>query len=126
MLRPAYAAAAAAAGLLAGATQAQAQAVGQVSVSAGRIEINGAGHVRTLPCDGRDVAIVGTEHRITLTGVCRSVEISGVDNEVTAAIQPNGRLSVTGTDQKVRWRSAGQPAQAFSGVDNDITRLPAS
>ncbi|PVM83761.1 DUF3060 domain-containing protein [Caulobacter endophyticus] len=98
------------------------QATGPVEASGKAIAISGTDHVETLSCEGRAVAITGVDNTVTLTGVCKSVEISGSGNTVSATIAPGGVLSVTGTDQKVRWRSAGEVRRSVSGVDNQVVR----
>ncbi|MEH0197676.1 DUF3060 domain-containing protein [Caulobacter sp. CCNWLY153] len=98
------------------------QATGPTEANGKAIAISGTDHVETLPCDGRAVAITGVDNTVTLTGTCRSLEISGSGNTVTATIAPGGVLSVTGTDQKVRWRSTGEVRRSVTGVDNQVVR----
>lgn len=105
--------------MLAGASP---QATGPTTASGKTIAISGTDHVETLACDGRTVAITGVDNTITLTGACRSLEISGSGNTVTATIAPGGVLTVTGADQKVRWRSTGEVRRSVTGVDNQVVR----
>ena len=64
------------------------------------------------------------QYVITLTGTCASLDVSGAANTVTVTLAPGAPLTVAGSGQKVHWRSSGEPRQDFSGVDNDIRRLP--
>ncbi len=63
--------------------------VGSVDLSPDLIEIAGEGHKRTIPCQGRRVEIQGTNHDITLTGVCAGLELAGVDNKVSITLTPD-------------------------------------
>lgn len=102
-----------------------AEAVGPIETDSKVISVAGNGHQRTFPCNGRKVIIHGSEHVITLTGVCSGLELTGVDNTVTIALTPNAVLEVAGTGQKVQWASSGEPRQSISGVDNKISRIKA-
>lgn len=97
--------------------------VGSVDLSPDLIEIAGEGHKRTIPCQGRRVEIQGTNHDITLTGVCAGLELTGVDNKVSITLTPDAVLQVSGAGQVVRWRSSGQPRQIVDGIDNTVTRV---
>lgn len=102
---------------------AQEDAVGEVEVTDKLISISGSGHQRTFACDGRKLEVVGTGHTINATGVCSSVEILGVGNVVNVEVVPKGRLSITGTDHTVRWKSQGKIAQSVTGTGHRITRV---
>ena len=115
--------AAAAAMALASSAYAQEDAVGEVEMNDTQISISGSGHKRTVPCDGRKLEVVGTDHVVTVTGVCSSVEILGVHNTVTVEVKPTGRLEVTGTDHVVRWKSEGKISQSVNGIGHKITRV---
>lgn len=97
--------------------------VGSVDLGPNLIETAGEGHKRTIPCQGRRVEIQGTNHDITLTGVCAGLELTGVDNKVSITLTPDAVLEVSGTGQVVRWRSSGQPRQILDGFDNTVTRV---
>ncbi len=98
------------------------QPTGPAEANGKAIAISGTDQVETLPCEGRAVAITGVDNTVTLTGVCASLQVSGSGNTVTIAIAPGGVLSVTGTDQKIRWRSTGEVRRQVSGVDNQVVR----
>jgi hypothetical protein len=102
---------------------AQEDAVGEVEVSDTLISISGSGHQRTFACEGRKLEVVGTGHVVTTTGVCGEVEILGVGNVVNTEVKPNGRLSITGADHTVRWKSEGKIAQSVTGTGHRVTRV---
>jgi hypothetical protein len=102
---------------------AQEDSVGEVEVTDTLISISGSGHQRTFACDGRKLEVVGTGHVVTTTGVCSEVEILGVGNVVNTEVKPKGRLSITGTDHTVRWKSEGKIAQSVTGTGHRISRV---
>lgn len=97
-------------------------AVGEIIANKEEISIAGNGYVRTFPCDGRRVTIEGTQHNITLTGTCASLEMNGAENKVTLALAPKAVMVVAGIQQTVNWRSTGEPQQRISGVGHKIQR----
>jgi hypothetical protein len=102
---------------------AAAEGIGPVLVDAKQISVNGNGHKRSFPCNGRALIVEGTDHVVTTTGVCSSVEVTGANNSVTAEVAPKGKLIVAGTLHKVEWKSTGEPVQDMSGVDNQVKRV---
>ena len=103
---------------------AQQSGIGAIETDARTIDVSGADHRVTLPCNGRDVAVAGSGHVVVLTGVCASLDVSGANNQVEATLRPGGLLTVAGSDHKVRWRSAGEVRRDLSGADNEVVRLP--
>lgn len=103
---------------------AQDKGIGAIAVQKDMIEVTGNGHHRTFPCNGRKVLIGGSEHVLTFTGVCSSVELSGVNNKLTVQVAPTGSLTVAGADHQVHWQSTGEPSQEFSGANNKIVKVP--
>ncbi|MYM34212.1 DUF3060 domain-containing protein [Duganella sp. FT94W] len=97
-------------------------AVGEINVGKDKIEISGNGYVRTFPCEGRHVIIAGTQHNITLTGTCASLEMNGAENKVALTLAPKAVMVVAGIQQTVIWRSTGEPQQRISGVGHKIQR----
>lgn len=97
-------------------------AVGEINLDKEQIVISGNGYVRTFPCDGRRVIIEGTQHNITLTGTCASLEMNGAESKVTLALAPKAVMVVAGIQQTVNWRSTGEPQQRISGVGHKIQR----
>lgn len=102
---------------------AQDKGIGAISVQKDLIEVTGNGHHRTFPCNGRKVLISGTQHVLTFTGVCSSVEIAGAEHKVTVQVAPNGTLGVYGINQQVNWQSTGEPNQEVGGADHKIVRV---
>ncbi|MET0264524.1 MAG: DUF3060 domain-containing protein [Duganella sp.] len=97
-------------------------AVGELLVDNEQIAVSGNGYVRTFPCNGRKVMIQGTQHNITLTGTCASLEMNGAENKVSITLAPKGVLMVAGVDQTVNWTSTGEPQQRISGFGHKIKR----
>ncbi|NHZ92371.1 DUF3060 domain-containing protein [Massilia sp. CCM 8733] len=102
---------------------AQDKGIGAIFVQKDLIEVTGNGHHRTFPCNGRKVLISGTQHVLTFTGVCSSVEIAGAEHKVTVQVAPAGTLSVYGVSQQLNWLSTGEPTQEVGGADHKIVRL---
>ena len=86
------------------------------------IEINGVDQRQTIACNGRRVAISGSGNVVQLTGTCASLDVNGVDNQITITVAPEGHISVAGTGQVVRWSSTGRPRVSVQGVDNQVSR----
>ncbi|NGM51702.1 DUF3060 domain-containing protein [Caulobacter sp. 602-2] len=99
------------------------QGSGGMSVGGGKTLVWGANHVGSLECDGRKATISGIENTITLTGVCKTLEVSGVGHSVDAAIAPGGRLVVSGSEHRIRWRSTGEIRRQVGGVDNQVVQV---
>lgn len=99
------------------------EGVGAVVTDAKKIIVNGEGHKRSFPCNGRDLIVEGRSHTVSTTGVCRSVDVNGEKHTVTAEVSPNGKLIVGGTLHKVSWKSTGEPEQDLSGIDNRVQRV---
>lgn len=99
------------------------EGVGAVVTDAKRILVNGEGHKRSFPCNGRDLIVEGRSHTVTTTGVCRSVDVNGEKHTVTVEVSPNGKLIVGGTLHRVTWKSSGEPEQDLSGIDNKVQRV---
>lgn len=103
---------------------AQDKGVGEISVQKESIEVTGNGHQRSFPCNGRKVLISGSQHVLTFTGVCSSVEIAGAESKVTVQVAPTGSLVVSGVSNQVNWQSTGEPRQEFAGAEHKIVRVP--
>ena len=97
---------------------------GTAQVGAGPIRISGVEQQRTIACEGREVFIDGVDNTLTFTGACASLSVAGTGNTITIGLKPGAAVSVKGTDQKVRWRSEGEPKVRIVGVDNSVTRQP--
>jgi outer membrane protein OmpA-like peptidoglycan-associated protein len=59
-------------------------------------------------CTGKDVAVSGSNGKIILTGGCRSLTISGHNNQVLAEIASGGELTVLRTGNAVIWTKIGE------------------
>ena len=99
------------------------EGVGAVVRDTEKILVNGEGHKRSFPCNGRDLIVEGRSHTVVTTGVCRSVDVNGEKHTVTAEVSPNGKLIVGGTLHKANWKSTGEPEQDLSGIDNRVQRV---
>lgn len=103
---------------------AQDKGVGEIAVQKESIEVTGNGHQRTFPCNGRKVLVSGSQHVLTFTGVCSSVEIAGAESKVTVQVAPTGSLAVSGVSNQVNWQSTGEPRQNIAGAEHKIVRVP--
>ena len=108
----------------AAAQPAMAEGVGSIVVNDKQVSISGNGYKRTYPCNGRPATVEGTDHVITFTGTCASLEVNGVNNRISIELVPGARLGVNGTENEIRWRSRGEPKQDLGGIDNKIVREP--
>ncbi len=109
---------------LAIATQAHASGgIGPIELNDSVIDISGADYHKTYPCNNRDVMIAGSKHVITLTGTCRSLDISGAENMVTLTLAPGAKMTVSGSRQVVKWRSTRQPISDISGIEHQIDQV---
>ncbi|HJU40845.1 MAG TPA: DUF3060 domain-containing protein [Tahibacter sp.] len=77
----------------------------------------------TIACKGRHVSISGKRNRLTLTGDCPFLDVSGDGNEIT--VEALGELSLAGDGNRVAWKRAvvgGAPEVSDSGDDNVVKR----
>lgn len=70
------------------------------------IELDGIGLSRGVPCLGKDVNISGNANKINLTGKCGAVEVYGSDHEVS--LETATSLEVSGVDNRVTANSVGR------------------
>lgn len=110
-------------GLTGAAVAAPVGRTGTANRSSDVIQINGVDQRQTIPCNGRRVAISGSGNVVQLTGTCASLDLNGVDNQVTLTVAADGHISVAGTGQVVRWSSPGRPRVGVQGVDNQVSRV---
>jgi outer membrane protein OmpA-like peptidoglycan-associated protein len=59
-------------------------------------------------CNGKDVAVSGSNGKFILTGGCQSLTISGHNNQVLAEIAGGGELTVLRTGNAVIWTKMGE------------------
>lgn len=101
---------------------AQSGAVGAVEVNDKVISISGHRQQRTLPCNGRKLEVMGSDHVITTTGECSHVDVSGAGNTVNTALRTGGTLEVAGSSHQVNWKADGEVKQDITGYDHKIVR----
>ena len=102
---------------------AQTTGLGSVEVNDAEIEVTGIGQHRAFACERRKLIVSGSDHVITTTGECRSVEVSGIHNVVEVALGAKSQLEVSGSGNTLRWRAPDNPSQSISGIDHKIQRL---
>ncbi len=87
-------------------------------------EVDGSSLVQTIPCEGQDASVNGSENRIAFTGSCRGLAVNGDGNQVQIALAPDARVTVSGHGNHVLYSAAGpemEPLVALNGADNDVT-----
>jgi hypothetical protein len=102
---------------------AQQAELGALEVNDKIISVSGSGYQRSFPCNGRKLEVAGSGHKITTTGECSHVDVSGAQNTVDVTLAPKGKLEVSGSSHTVRWQSSGQIKQDISGADHRVTRV---
>lgn len=102
---------------------AQTEGVGAIELTPTLIDISGADHKLTLPCNGRKVVIAGSGHVVRLTGECASLDLSGGGNNVTVTLRPGALLEIAGSDHVVRWSSKGDVKRDLSGAGHNVVRV---
>lgn len=79
----------------------------------------GIDKVETHACTDSIVSISGVQNRVTLTGHCARVDVSGVRN--TVIIEESDAIVVSGLDNDVTFQN-GSPEVDQSGFDNRVAR----
>ncbi len=101
---------------------------GTGAASHGAISIDGVERVVHHACDAthaRTVHISGSDNRVTLTGVCDAVVVSGTDNVVQ--VDGAGRIVVSGVDNTISYKQGKdgkKPVVQETGVDNEVVKVP--
>jgi hypothetical protein len=83
----------------------------------GTMTISESGLTRTVDCGGQGVVISGSANKLTFTGNCASVTVSGSRNEVSIA--DVGEIAVNGSFNTITW-SDGDPKISNNGQGNSI------
>lgn len=83
----------------------------------GTMTISESGLIRTVDCAGQGVVINGSANKLTFTGTCASVTVSGSRNEV--GIADVGEIAVNGSFNTITW-SDGDPKISNNGQGNSI------
>jgi hypothetical protein len=79
------------------------------------------GQARVLTCEAGDrVAISGDEHRIFISGPCRSLELTG--NNVRVDIESVASITITGSHNSIGWHKGPAPRVEQSGEGNRVAR----
>jgi hypothetical protein len=82
------------------------------------VELLFDGAERTIACDGRAMALMGSRNSVTLHGRCPLVRVTG-DANLLSVDDPDA-IVVTGDRNQVSWRSARAPSVNNTGRGNQI------
>lgn len=89
-----------------------------------KFEVSGMGGNETHRCTPKtEVEINGSDNTVTLTGDCKSINVSGANNKVKA--EGVAAIDVTGSGNEVTWKRAvggKKPKVNRSGVNNKVTQ----
>ncbi|NTX01070.1 DUF3060 domain-containing protein [Myxococcus sp. CA051A] len=91
----------------------------------GSLELVDSERTVTHDCaDGGKVEIVGSDNKVTLTGTCELVEVTGSDNQVV--VHTAHRIETTGSGNKVSWKQGAEkgkkPRVSNTGTNNRIAQ----
>lgn len=91
----------------------------------GKWVVTGQGRTESHVCAANeDVEISGQGHALTLSGPCRTIQVSGQGIEVTTDVA--GSIKVSGMSNKVLWKAAltgKKPKVSVSGMENSAAQL---
>lgn len=91
----------------------------------GKWVVDGQGRTESHVCAANeDVEISGQGHVLTLSGPCRTIQVSGQGIEVTTDVA--GSIKVSGMSNKVLWKAAltgKKPKVSVSGMENSAAQL---
>lgn len=91
----------------------------------GKWVVTGQGRTEAHACAANeDVEVSGQGHVLTLSGPCRTIQVSGQGIEVTTDVA--GSIKVSGLGNKVLWKAAltgKKPKVSVSGMDNSAAQL---
>ncbi|MCE9672492.1 DUF3060 domain-containing protein [Myxococcus stipitatus] len=95
------------------------------SRSGDSLELVDSDRTVTLDCgDGGKAEIVGSSNKVTLTGVCAHVEVTGSDNKVV--VNAARRIETTGSGNSVTWKQGAEkgkkPRVSNTGTNNRIAQ----
>lgn len=85
--------------------------------------VSGVGQSQTIDCQGLSAAVTGSDNDITFTGDCPGLTVTGTGNQVRVTLRPGAPIRVSGVDNSVSWRIAGngKPRTSISGVNNRVS-----
>lgn len=87
------------------------------------LSIHDSRQAGAIDCKGRHVSISGKRNKLTLTGTCPYLEISGDNNELV--VDALGEASFAGDENRVEWKRAATgdaPEVSDSGSGNTVKR----
>jgi DUF3060 family protein len=89
-----------------------------------KLEVSGTGGNATHRCTPKtEVEVNGNDNSVTLTGDCKSINVSGANNKVKA--EGVATIDVTGSGNEVTWKRAvggKKPKVNRTGVNNKVTQ----
>lgn len=83
--------------------------------------IQAEGQVLMPLCTGRDVQIEGNHNVIKPFGICRSLLLKGVANQVDLALEPGGAIRIEGGANAVTYQAASAAVADMLGDGNTVT-----
>jgi hypothetical protein len=81
------------------------------------VSVAGIGAVKTIACNDNVVVVSGANNRITITGHCAGLTVSGFENNVT--VDAADTITAAGFDNHIAFRS-GTPGITKSGEGNVV------
>lgn len=81
------------------------------------VSVSGIGAVKTIACNQNVVVVSGANNRITITGHCASLTVSGFENNVT--VDTADTITAAGFDNHIAFHS-GAPGITKSGEGNVV------
>jgi hypothetical protein len=75
-------------------------------------------------CTGQDILLEGNHNIVKPFGLCRSLDIKGIANQVTLDFTANATLRVAGSGNQVIYRSPTAATVDLLGSDNTVTAQP--
>lgn len=85
----------------------------------GDVHISGARQVRVVACRDSAVDVSGVDNRVTITGHCTHLTVSGIRNAVT--VDATETIEASGFDNDITYRD-GSPAVTTAGQGNVVHR----
>ena len=99
-------------------------AKGDEKPSGDKLEVSGMGGNATHHCTPKtEVEVTGSDNQVSLTGDCKSINVSGATNKVKA--EGVATITVSGSDNEVTWKRAvggKKPKVSRTGVNNKVTQ----
>jgi hypothetical protein len=85
--------------------------------------VTGASKSHSFICDGHDVAVTGTHHKVQITGRCRNLTVSGSGNKVSVEVV--GTISVAGSLNEIKYVGGpdGRPPEIRAGRNNKVEQV---